>query len=79
MKAIGETGLFLGGIYALHKLIGTEPNIDAWWMFIGLGLIMIWIGETTERKAKQKRQAKIAQEMQDLHDRNEQWRKERGL
>ena len=79
MKNSGNFLIVLGALYAFHKLIGTEPNVNAWWIQVGLGVLLYWIGETTEHKAKQKRKAKIAQEMQDLHDRNEQWRKERGL
>lgn len=29
MKAIGEFAIILGIIYGFHKLIGTEPNINA--------------------------------------------------
>ena len=79
MKNSGNFLIILGLLYSFHKLIGTEPNVNGWWLHIGLGMIVYSIGEAVENRARRKRLVEASRKMQDLYDRNEQWRKERGL
>lgn len=78
MKAVGEFTIILGIIYGFHKLIGTEPNINSWWVQITLGAIVYSIGELRERAEKRKQEAETMRRMQEVFNRQEQWRKQRG-
>lgn len=79
MKEIGNFLTIIGLLYASHKLIGTEPNVNGWWFHVGLGLLVYWIGAKIERAKKKQRDAELAARMQEYVDRQERWRKERGL
>lgn len=79
MKAIGEFSIVLGCLYGFYLLIGKEPNVEGWWIHIGLGAIAYGIGASFEIRQKHQREQKALKDMQAVVDRHEKSRKERGL
>lgn len=79
MKDAGSFTITVGAMYAFWTLIGHTPNLGLWWLYVIVGATIYYLGHRTEQARKRERQEKVTREMRELVERNERWRKERGL
>lgn len=79
MKDLGSFIITVGAMYAFWTLTGHTPNFDLWWLYVIVGATIYYLGHRAEQARKREREERTTRIMRELIERNEQWRKERGL
>lgn len=64
MKEIGDLLVTVGIMYAAHTLVGTQPNVEAWWAYIIIGSTFMWFGNWRAGKASRQRREEYEKYLQ---------------
>lgn len=41
MKLYANAFITIGMLYGMHSLLGQTPNVDLWWVYLAIGLVLI--------------------------------------
>lgn len=79
MKDAGSFTIAIGTMYATYALIGHQPSVELWWLYLIVGVVIYCIGNKAEnaayRRRKQAQDERAKKILEDHRDWEERWRK----